>query len=125
LISKEEQVKRIMRTFEDFSLILPVYQEEQRRIVRMTLGKDIAILIPAWFRDLSTICQLNQDAFVEYAEYIRSSLDYILGNTDYYQQPEVDEILRQKLTQAINVELINQQRKDAKIAKKMEQPKKA
>jgi hypothetical protein len=123
MIDAEEQAKRIQRCFEDFSLILPVYSEQQRRAVRMAMNKDIAVLIPAWFRDLSTVCLLNQEKFVEYAEYIVSSLNYILGKTDGYQQPEgIDPVLRQALEQAIKIELLNQQKKDKKLAKKSEQP---
>ena len=123
MINAGEQAKRISRCFEDFSLILPVYSEQQRRAVRMAMNKDIAILIPAWFRDLSTVCLLHQDAFVQYAEYIVSSLNYILGKTDGYQQPEgIDPELREALDKAIKIELINQMKHDKKLAKKSEQP---
>lgn len=122
MIDKEEQAKRIQRCFEDFSLVLPVYTEEQRRIVRMTMEKDIAILIPAWFRDLSTACLLHQEKFVEYAEYMVSSLNYILGKTEFYQQPDYDPELREKLDKAINIELMLQMRKEKKLAKKSKQP---
>jgi len=123
MIDATEQSKRIARCFEDFSLILPVYSEQQRRAVRMAMNKDIAVLIPAWFRDLSTVCLLHQEVFVQYAEYIVSSLNYILGKTDGYQQPEgIDPLLREALDQAIKIELINQANKDKKLAKKCQQP---
>jgi len=118
MIDKEEQAKRISRCFEDFSLVLPVYSEEQRRIVRMTMNKDIAILIPAWFRDLATACLFHQKEFVSYAEYMVSSLNYILGKTDSYQQPDYDQELREKLDKAIEIELINQTHKEKKKEKK-------
>jgi len=118
MISQEEQADRIKRCFEDFSLVLPVYSEEQRRIVRMTMNKDIAILIPAWFRDLATVCLFHQETFVEYAEYIISSLNYILGKSDTYEQPDYDPELRKKLDKEIEIELHNQQRKEKKLVKK-------
>lgn len=84
----------------------------------MAMNKDIAVLIPAWFRDLSTVCLFHQETFVDYAEYIISSLNYCLGKTDGYMQPDYDPELRKMLDQAIKIELMNQSRKDTKLAKK-------
>lgn len=103
MISENEQLERIERCFTDFSLILPVYSEEQRRIIRMTLKEDVAILIPAWFRDLAVICKLHREEFLEYAIYIRDSLDYILGDTDNYNEPEFDAELREKLDKELEI----------------------
>lgn len=114
MITKQEQSKRITRTFEDFSLILPVYSEEQRRIVRMTLQKDIAILIPAWFSDLSKACIVHQETFIEYLKFILECGNYILGNTDSYTPPDYDIKLREKLDQELKIMRINELKKQKK-----------
>lgn len=117
MISEKEQLERIDRCFTDFSLILPVYSEEQRRIVRMTLKEDVAILIPAWFRDLAIVCKLHRKEFLDYAIFIRDSLDYILGDTDNYNEPEFDLELRQKLDKELEIMRINAENKATKELK--------
>lgn len=123
MISKEEQAKRITRTFEDFSLILPVYSEEQRRIVRMTMQKDLAILIPAWFSDLATACLVHQESFIEYLKFIIECGDYILGKTDSYTPPDYDPVLREKLDQELKVMRINEMNRQKKLVSKQLQEK--
>ena len=117
MISEKEQLERIDRCFTDFSLILPVYSEEQRRIVRMTLKEDVAVLIPAWFRDLAVVCKLHRKEFLDYAIFIRDSLDYILGDTDNYNEPEFDLELRQKLDKELEIMRINAEKKATKELK--------
>lgn len=105
-LTKEQQGERITKCFQDFSLILPIYSEEQRRIIRMTMKQDVAILIPIWFSDLAKACIIHQDSFVEYLKYISSSVQYMLGQTDTYEQPEYDQELYLKLMKQIEIQKI-------------------
>jgi len=112
MISREEQAKRIDQCMFDFSMILPVYDEEQIRLVRMTLKQDLAKLIPAWFSDLTKFCILNQKEYIEYLEYMESSIAYILGKTDTYIQPDYQDC-----------NLVNDLKKEIKITKMIEEKK--
>jgi len=93
-ISKEEVVKRIDQCFLDFSLCLPIYDEETRRNVRMIMDLDTAKLIPQWFFDLGTACKLFVPQFFPYLEYLALAIPYIQGTSDVRPPIDVDITLR-------------------------------
>ena len=115
------QIERIKQCFTDFSLTLPVYDEEARRTVRLALDMDIAFLIPAWFSDLATACTMYPDKFIPYLDWIDEAIDFIKLRNDKKPEIEVDQEMYQKFMHDFEIQTMLEKKKIEKY-KKRNQP---
>lgn len=117
-ISKEEMAKRIDECFLDFSLCLPIYDEDTRRNIRMVMEIDTADLIPEWFHDLGLACKLYMRQFMPYLDYLEKAIPYIKGTSDVRPPIDVDESLRddaiKRIQQQIKLHQIKADKKNRK-----------
>lgn len=122
-ISKEEIEKRISMVWLDFSLCLPIYDEETRRNIRMMMDIDTAELIPEWFFDLGTACKMYIPQFADYLKYIQEAIPFIFGTTNTRPPIDVDESLRDDILKDIQrkqmIAQIKAKRQEKKEKKKV------
>jgi len=73
---------RITEVFFMFSLILPIYNKEERVAIRGITGYDMAEFIPQYFLDVAIACNKDKDKFQVYARWIRDAITYALGESN-------------------------------------------
>jgi len=73
---------RITEAFFMFSLILPIYNKEERLAIRGITGQDMAEFIPQYFLDVAIACNKDKEKFEVYARWIRDAITYALGESD-------------------------------------------
>lgn len=117
-ITKKEMENRISKVWIDFSLCLPIYDEETRRNIRMIMDLDTAKLIPEWFFDLGTACKMFMPQFAEYLDYISQAIPYIMGASNIRPPIDVDETLRDDILKDIQRKVMIEELKARKRSKK-------
>lgn len=117
-ITKQTVDQRIDECFVDFSLCLPIYDEDTRRNIRMVMELDTADLIPEWFHDLGVACKLYTRQFFPYLDYIAEAIPYIQGKSDTRPKIDIEEEARDDVLKMIRqkqlLEQIKQNKKNRK-----------
>jgi len=122
-ISKEEMSKRIDECFLDFSLCLPIYEEDTRRNVKMMLDLDTSELIPEWFHDLGTACKIWMPQFIPYLDYLYQAIPYIKGTSNVRPPIDADETLRDDALKKIKQKHLIAEIKENKLQKQIRKAK--
>ena len=84
----EEFAYRMSYCINLFADILPIYDEKQRTAFRLAFGHDLAKIIPEFFQDLGRYVIKNEDEALPYLNFLKQSLDYIIGYSD--TAPQID-----------------------------------
>ena len=87
---KTKNIEKATRTIEAFNalaVVLPIYDEEARRVFRAAFKSDIADLLPEFFRSLALIAVKNPDEFDSYINYIEELISYIKQKRDTIPRP--------------------------------------
>ena len=87
-MTSEEFAYRMKYCLNLFADILPIYDDKQRTAFRLAFGHDLAEIIPQFFQDLGHYVIKNEDDSMPYLNFLKQSLDYIIGYTD--TAPEID-----------------------------------
>ena len=88
LIDNKEFASRTLLCAALLSDVLPIYNEEQRKMFRLAFKQDLTELIPAFFQDLGRFMIKNREESLPYIRFIKEVADYLLGISD--DEPQVD-----------------------------------
>ena len=87
---KETNTEMAIRTIEAFhalAMVLPVYDEEARAVLRGMTKLDFAVLLPKLFMDISRVCIAYPDKFDDYMEYLEMLIQYVRGKRKKIPMP--------------------------------------
>lgn len=79
---KVKDIERATRTIEAFNMmaiVLPIYDDEARRVFRASFKVDMADLIPHFFKSLALECIRRPEGFQEYLTYVKRLIEYTEG----------------------------------------------
>lgn len=82
-----ETATRIIESANALSVILPLYDEEARRVFRATFKIDIADLMPEFFRQVALIALKRPQEFNAYMTYFEELISYIKKNRKTIPKP--------------------------------------
>lgn len=88
----KEKAVRIVEAFNALSVVLPIYDDEARRVFRATFKQDMAAIIPKFFMDLSRLSIKNPKEFEEYMLYMKELIHYVMTPNDKLPIPKDAEV---------------------------------
>lgn len=106
---------RITEVFFMFSLILPIYNKEERLAIRGITGQDMAEFIPQYFLDVAIACNKDKEQFEIYARWIRDAITYALGESD--ELPKMGNFSKDNYQKLKNLVISNRRRLLKKVQK--------
>lgn len=80
MIEADESSIRVVEVFNALSLVLPIYDDEARKVYNGIFGGDIAELIPRFFMDIARASIVDPDSFTTYMNFLYEGINYIRGD---------------------------------------------
>lgn len=80
MILIEETQIRVLEAFNALSSVLPLYDNEARKVYSGVFGQDIADVLPLFFGDIARASIQDPQLFTQYINFLYECINYIRGD---------------------------------------------